>query len=513
MSARDDRVGSVVDGRYRILERMAEGSMGVVYRGERVPVGKPVAIKFLHAAFASYPEFAERFDRETRVMSKLAHPHCASVLDFGETDGARYIVMEFVAGRTLRALLDDGPLDSMTALKLARQLAAGLAHAHAQGIVHRDIKPANLMITEEVGVGLHLWILDFGLARLRGAIGANATATHIAIGTPSYMSPEQTVGGATDARSDIYAAGVVLFEMITGERPFQADDTADLLAMHRGAPVPPLTSKSALPAGLQALVERAMAKDPAARFQTAIELQSAIDRVIAGRPETVEIGSSQIEIAVPAPAPARAPTRVRAQPRRSHARTFVLLAVLVAFAAVALYVQSGHDESKPAAPASGSAPGAAAKKPAAKPAPPPTPAPPAPPPAPKQADNVRDAIQLIKDGHKELALISLKALRKSDPKDAEVPFVLGNLNFDDGAGATALDDYQAAIALDKAYRGNAILDGNVVQLLGNPRLRARAALLIKKTLGKAAIPALRDGTHDKDPVVRKQAAALLRALR
>src|SRR5215510_11926585 len=144
VAERDERIGAVVDGRYKILDRVAEGSMGVVYRAERVPVGKPVAVKFLHTAFASYPEFKDRFEREIRVMSKLAHPHCASVLDFGVEDDAPYIVMEMVAGTTLRDMLDDGPLPPGRALYLARQLAAGLAHAHEQGIVHRDIKPANL---------------------------------------------------------------------------------------------------------------------------------------------------------------------------------------------------------------------------------------------------------------------------------------------------------------------------------------------------------------------------------
>src|SRR5215207_10365361 len=156
----DVRIGTILDGRYRILQRLAEGSMGVVYRGERVPVGKPVAVKFLHAAFAADPEFLQRFERETRVMSKLTHPHCVSVVDFG-VSGAPYMVMDFVTGVTLRELLDDGPLPWLEAVTLMRQLLAGLAHAHAQGIVHRDVKPANVMVSEEIGTGRHVRILDF----------------------------------------------------------------------------------------------------------------------------------------------------------------------------------------------------------------------------------------------------------------------------------------------------------------------------------------------------------------
>ncbi|MDQ3301183.1 MAG: protein kinase, partial [Myxococcota bacterium] len=167
----DDLIGALVDNRYKILGAMASGSMGVVFKAERIPVGKLVAIKFLHASFAQDAEFLARFERETRVMSKLAHPNCVSVVDFGVWEGSPYLVMEYVAGQTLRSVLDLGPLQPTRALNIARQIAAGLAHAHAQEIVHRDVKPANIMISEEIGAGEHVRILDFGLARLRGAVG------------------------------------------------------------------------------------------------------------------------------------------------------------------------------------------------------------------------------------------------------------------------------------------------------------------------------------------------------
>src|SRR5258706_8798305 len=138
--AAEERVGTVIDGRYKIVELMAAGSMGSVYKAERVPVGKIVAIKFLHASYANDSEFQARFERETRVMSKLNHPNCVSVLDFGVWESSPYLVMDYVAGTTLRALVDKGPLPSPRALALARQMAAGLAHAHQQEIIHRDIK-------------------------------------------------------------------------------------------------------------------------------------------------------------------------------------------------------------------------------------------------------------------------------------------------------------------------------------------------------------------------------------
>ncbi len=293
-----ERIGSLVDDRYKILEVMAAGSMGAVYKAERVPVGKIVAIKFLHASFASDSEFQARFERETRVMSKLSHPNCVSVVDFGVWQDEPYLVMDFVAGTTLRQLIDKGPLPPARALALTKQIAAGLAHAHAQDIVHRDIKPANIMITEEIGHGERVRILDFGLARLRGNVGRDATQTNMVVGTPNYMAPEQTVPGSNiDARTDIYAVGVVLFEMVVGDRPFHAEETLQLLGMHRAAPIPRLADRVPegveLPNGLQALIDKAMAKAPDARYQSAIELASAIDEVIAGKRD------SAIDVTIP----------------------------------------------------------------------------------------------------------------------------------------------------------------------------------------------------------------------
>src|SRR5262245_38820090 len=142
----DERIGSVLDGRYRVLERVAEGGMGVVYRGERVPVGRPVAVKFLHDVYASDRESRARFERETRVLCKLTHPNCVSVIDFGVA-GSPYLVMDYVTGPTLRDLLEEGPLPVNDAITIARQALNGLAHAHAQGVIHRDIKPANIMMS------------------------------------------------------------------------------------------------------------------------------------------------------------------------------------------------------------------------------------------------------------------------------------------------------------------------------------------------------------------------------
>src|ERR1700712_107775 len=182
MGEADERIGSLVDERYKVLEPMASGSMGAVYKAERVPVGKLVAVKFLNKSFANEPEFLIRFERETLVMSKLAHPNCVSVVDFGVWEDSPYLVMELVVGTTLRHLMDDGPLPPLRALALMRQIASGLAYAHAQDIVHRDVKPANIMISDEIGTGEHIRILDFGLARLRTGGGRDATQANVVVG-------------------------------------------------------------------------------------------------------------------------------------------------------------------------------------------------------------------------------------------------------------------------------------------------------------------------------------------
>jgi eukaryotic-like serine/threonine-protein kinase len=301
-----DRVGSLVDGRYKITEVMAAGSMGSVYRAERVPVGKLVAVKFLHASYANDSEFQARFDRETRVMGKLNHPNCVSVVDFGVWEGEPYLVMDFVDGITLRSMIDKGPLEPANALSIARQILSGLAHAHAQDVFHRDVKPANVMISEEIGHGQRVRILDFGLARLQGNVGRDATQTNMVVGTPNYMAPEQTVpGGSVDGRTDLYAVGVVLYEMITGHRPFQAEDTLQLLGMHRAAPIPRITDNAPkgveLPKGTQELIDRAMAKSPEQRYQSAIDFAEAIDEVLQGKldPTMQDITLEKADVPVP----------------------------------------------------------------------------------------------------------------------------------------------------------------------------------------------------------------------
>jgi serine/threonine-protein kinase len=278
----DPRIGSVLQERYRILERLAAGGMGMVYRGERLEVGKPVAIKFLHAWAAQDEDFRKRFQVEARAMSRLTHPCCVSVIDFGVDQDAPFMVMDFVTGETLRGLLRDGPLPLGRVLGVVRQVLAGLAHAHAQNIIHRDIKPENIIVTHAVGLGEQVRILDFGLARLRDEV--SGLTAGMMMGTPAYMAPEQIHGEPVGPPTDLYATGVLLFELLTGKKPFTASGNAELLRMHREV-APPLLREAApgagFSAGLEATVARAMAKAPGERFQSAAEFLDALDRAAA----------------------------------------------------------------------------------------------------------------------------------------------------------------------------------------------------------------------------------------
>lgn len=272
----DARIGTIVAGRYRILEKLAVGGMGIVYRAERLGLGRAVAIKFLRSHVLHDADARARFESEARAASRLSHPNCVAVIDCGLDDDAPFIVMELVYGRTLRQILDAGPIAIPRALSLARQILAGLEHAHAHGVIHRDIKPDNILVRAD---GTHevAQITDFGLAKCSDALGISH---EVLIGTPNYMSPEQTLGLRADARSDIYAVGIVLYELLAQRKPFRAAKMFDTLRMHREDPVPPFADVApdrAIPPAIERVVRRALAKNPALRPESAAAFSDALD--------------------------------------------------------------------------------------------------------------------------------------------------------------------------------------------------------------------------------------------
>jgi serine/threonine protein kinase len=255
---------------YTLLEPIGHGGMAVVYRARQDTLDRIVAVKVLSENLAASPEFMERFRREARTAANLRHPNVITVFDFGEDErGVPYLVLEYVEGPTLADMMDTG-LDDGRIPGLLEQIAAGLDYAHARGVIHRDIKPGNVLMTDDGRAVL----ADFGLAWLLE--GAHLTLTGGVIGTPEYMSPEQAAGDPIDHRSDVYALGVVLYEMLVGERPFVAETPIAVLLQHLQDPAPSvLAARPDLPTAVGEVVAKALVKDPAERYASAGELARA----------------------------------------------------------------------------------------------------------------------------------------------------------------------------------------------------------------------------------------------
>jgi serine/threonine-protein kinase len=523
-----------LQGRYRILSRIASGAMGVVYKGERLQLGRPVAVKFLHPWIAAQKAFIGRFDNEARAMSRLAHPHCVSVIDFG-VEGAPYLVMDFVTGRTLREVMDGGRLPVPRTLHIVKQLLAGLAHAHAQGIIHRDLKPENLVLSEEAGLEDHLRILDFGLAKLRDG---PAMTAGLAVGTPSYMSPEQTgTAGAIDARTDLYAVGVLLFELLAGRKPFQSDNVGELILMHREAPVPPLREvapDAGLSAEMEAVASKAMSKFPDERFQSAAEFIAALDATPEAKGEvkpaskpsgppagarrappaadaTIIDSPSVIERIVsggavpggatvadrPAPAPAPAgqgqggPAQWLRDKRVVYGGVGLVAAVILGAVITRAVRHSTSDEgARASAPASGGpAPAAGAAGP--------------------ESPRIEEARQLVARGDWEQAVAVLNRLRAEAPDNADAPYMLASIYLDNRRWSDGLAAAQVAVHKNPAFKADADLIRAAIRSLVSDHSYERSQAFLR-SLGAPAVPFIKEAAHhDESPKVRERAAEIL----
>jgi serine/threonine-protein kinase len=270
----DNLLGKTL-GQFAILEEIGRGGMATVYKSRQLSMNRVVAVKVLPPHFLHDPSFYERFEREVAVITELEHPHILPIIDYGQAEGVPYIAMRYLGGGSLEQVIRRGlpPLDQLE--KPLRQIAQALDFAHRQGVIHRDLKPGNIMLDEHGNA----YLSDFGIARV---LGSNLTGSMI-VGTPAYMSPEQANGMPIDGRSDIYALGVVLFEMLTGREPYQAETPMAILLKHINEPMPPVSDyRGDVPRPVEDVIAKATAKNPDDRYPSATEMVEALAAALRG---------------------------------------------------------------------------------------------------------------------------------------------------------------------------------------------------------------------------------------
>ena len=278
-------IGRVLDGRYRLEGLLGAGSIGVVYHAEHTLLRRPVALKILQEPFGEYPELRARFEREAKALSALSHPNVVTITDFGFADDRPYLVMECLEGRTLAEALGDG-FEPERAIDIVRAILRGLAYVHERGLLHRDLKPGNIFLQRLPDDPDHVRILDFGLVKMLAAEDPDdtrepsLTPSGAVLGTPYYMSPEQAAGLRAGPMSDVYAVGVLLYELLFGEVPFDAPTRTEILQAHMLEPVPRLDTPREgyrLEPALRTVIRKALAKEPGDRFPNAAAMLASID--------------------------------------------------------------------------------------------------------------------------------------------------------------------------------------------------------------------------------------------
>jgi serine/threonine protein kinase len=354
-------------GKYRIVEQVGEGAMGVVYRATDPMLNRPVAIKVMCDAIARNDELRGRFLREAQAAGSLQHPNVITIYDFGEVDGHLFIAMEFVEGEDLdRLLTKQVPLSPADKLDIVIDVLSGLAYAHKRGVVHRDVKPANIRIDDEGRAR----IMDFGIARVSSS---SLTRTGVMVGTPAYMAPEQIVGGETVPATDLFSVGTVLYELLTGAKPFQGESIQSVMYQIVSQPAAALNAaRLGLPPALDTIVDRALAKDVKDRYGSALEMANALTEVRAGldRAASVSKTMSLRSVIDSALADERAGKR-RDEKRRTTIAASAAIGALVIVGLVAFLIVQSRTP-KPTATAS-VPPAATPSGISATPAPPPAP--------------------------------------------------------------------------------------------------------------------------------------------
>jgi tRNA A-37 threonylcarbamoyl transferase component Bud32 len=480
----DPLVGTLIGDRYRVLAPLGRGGMGTVYRVEHLMMKKELALKLLHPELGRLDEVAKRFEREAEAAARLDHPNIITVTDFGRTpDGMLFLVMELLSGPSLgQVLRPDGehgqPLPSERAIHIMKQVLRALELAHASGIIHRDLKPENIVLIERDGDPDFVKLLDFGIAKITHGQSATESLTQagVVFGTPEYLSPEQAMGEEADGRADLYAAGVLFYEMLTGRRPFIAASKVEVLSMHltrEPDPMHKVAPDAQIAPALERVVEQAMAKKRAERFPTAGAFLAALSQSGVGR-----ASPSTLRLQAWTRAASRSWPWLVTRAREAGVpwpRAFIAggLGLIVALGLLfGLARRAAHPR----------------------------------PPAPEIASDLKRVEQMLAHGQLEPARAALQQLQTDHPDSARVRYLFGNLDYADGDRGRALDDYREAIRLDHGYRRDALLLANVRSLLDRRVEGPDALSLLVGDIGKPALDEIVDCAKTcKDDRIRKKA--------
>ncbi|HKU40935.1 MAG TPA: serine/threonine-protein kinase, partial [Polyangiales bacterium] len=486
-------VGKLLDDRYELIEVIGDGGVGMVYRAKRVNLDRMVAVKLLHESLVEEQGFVGRFQREAVAMSRLYHPHCVGVIDSGMYESRPYLVIEYIPGQTIRQLLAEGPFKAPRAVNIALQLLETLDYFHSHHVIHRDLKSENVMLVESSGTRDFVKVLDFGMAKILTGPGADSQLSKIGIvpGTPSAMAPEQIYQLPPDPRIDIYATGILLYEMIVGSRPFTGADMATVVKMQISTPPKPprqILGQHALSEELEQVVMKALEKDRVDRFGTAGEMAAALRATPEGR----TLGARNTRSVIPAAARTALPPRTKLI--AAGAGAVLLLGGVAAFA-----LRPKDDPAPVTTAAAASAP----------PPPQPIAAPEPPPPQPAAAAPAwlahRDqALSLAKQGQSDAAFAEVSAALASDAAaaaaDPSLPAVaVSALNrerlaqvvsaFGPNPQLTAAL-VEAAAQADTAERRHLAYDG--LRQLGRESKADLAAMYMLDVTQANACPAMRD---------------------
>ena len=522
LDSKRPKVGDVLDGRYRITGVLGSGGMGCVYLAEHIAIRRPLALKLLHPEVEGIDGISERFQREAFAIGRVDHPNCVNVSDFGQLgDGTLYMVLEVLDGVPLFDLLDTKRyLGWKRSLHIARHVLSALAYAHDAGIVHRDVKPENVILVEQDGDRDFAKILDFGIAKLFDDAHVEAgspglTQLGVTIGTPTYIAPEQAFGQPVDSRADLYSLSVMLFEMITGVPPFEAEEVVTLLTMHATAEVPrfrEVAPRVRVPGEVEAMIRRGLEKKREDRIQTATKYIAQIDEALNRESLAPELTSLSAVPDVPdrlswvedvrakaqdvrrtlAPVVARAVTEVQAIPKRRSRKEILGVGTgVVALLAVLLvaFGSSGPDY----LPTRTHLPLV----------------------SPKHGPEAETAAGMLEQGQPKEAAAYLRSQGSKVRKEPYAQLVLGHAHASAQRNVEALQAYDRAIALEQSLSRDKLLRTNLDLMLGktdhrviDAALDLLGALVREANDGDAEEQLVRMASSDKNLHTRQRAMAV-----